>query len=420
MDIQGILAEDTTALDKTSGGFDPLSFNDVNSDPLITSPSKNTPQTVTAVTHVDSTQSSEEDRAIDRTTPEDFFGSNIEVGEVPDVHAKITLIDDTATALENLNIIKSTLICRKGVCRADAIAIESTAPNSITTQFSFEEFSLATSKTNFVETNTTVDDLIQSKTKEIVSLYDVVFKEAEDELDDFLENYSEKYLPYVKDQLTTIDDAFSNVIATFISKPSILVYDSEDGSVDIPKVDYYSGEETNGSIMDKFQDVKTIPLMVPNTILDRLSDTEDYKQGLMLFRSILSRPHFMHFVASILGRAKKTYHGINEVTASGVAFSSTTNLDELISFYQRKQDIIATLEEMGIELAGSVETLTSLCEKAKEITDPVELTKFTTHHLKELLHASTNHIYVKEVVETFILMNTAVFHIRNVLTVLTK
>lgn len=407
MDIQSILVDD---LDKTKGGFDPLSPIDLQQDPLVVPPSSNTPPVVNATTHVDDNKINTDDRAISKTTPEDFFGANLEIGEVPDVHAKITLIDNTSSALESLNIVKTTLTCRKGVCKADAIAIESIVPDSIKARFSFEEFSSSVSMTNYVETNTTVDDLITTKTKEICSTYDVVFHEVEDELDDFLENLSDKYLPYVKNQLLTIKDSFSAVISSIASKNSILVHDgSTEASTDLDK-----------DRSTEFHNVIAIPIMMKDTVLDKLSDTEDYNKALKTFRTIMSRPNFMHFVASVLDKAPKTYHGINEVASQGIYFATSANLSDIMNFYNKEKDIIATLEDMGIELAGSVETLAAMTKKASEITDPVELTKFTALNIDKLLHASSNHVYVKEVIETFILLNTGIFYARDVLKALAR
>lgn len=407
MDIQSILVDD---LDKTKGGFDPLSPIDLQQDPLVVPPSSNTPPVVNATTHVDDNKINTDDRAISKTTPEDFFGANLEIGEVPDIHAKITLIDNTSSALESLNIVKTTLTCRKGVCKADAIAIESIVPDSIKARFSFEEFSSSVSMTNYVETNTTVDDLITTKTKEICSTYDVVFHEVEDELDDFLENLSDKYLPYVKNQLLTIKDSFSAVISSIASKNSILVHDgSTEASTDLDK-----------DRSTEFHNVVAIPIMMKDTVLDKLSDTEDYNKALKTFRTIMSRPNFMHFVASVLDKAPKTYHGINEVASQGIHFATSANLSDIMNFYNKEKDIIATLEDMGIELAGSVETLAAMTKKASEITDPVELTKFTALNIDKLLHASSNHVYVKEVIETFILLNTGIFYARDVLKALAR
>ena len=407
MDIQSILVDD---LDKTKGGFDPLSPIDLQQDPLVVPPSSNTPPVVNATTHVDDNKINTDGRAISKTTPEDFFGANLEIGEVPDVHAKITLIDNTSSALESLNIVKTTLTCRKGVCKADAIAIESIVPDSIKARFSFEEFSSSVSMTNYVETNTTVDDLITTKTKEICSTYDVVFHEVEDELDDFLENLSDKYLPYVKNQLLTIKDSFSAVISSIASKNSILVHDgSTEASTDLDK-----------DRSTEFHNVIAIPIMMKDTVLDKLSGTEDYNKALKTFRTIMSRPNFMHFVASVLDKAPKTYHGINEVASQGIHFATSANLSDIMNFYNKEKDIIATLEDMGIELAGSVETLTAMTKKASEITDPVELTKFTALNIDKLLHASSNHVYVKEVIETFILLNTGIFYARDVLKALAR
>ena len=407
MDIQSILVDD---LDKTKGGFDPLSPIDLQQDPLVIPPSSNTPPAVNATTHVNDNKVNTDDRAISKTTPEDFFGEDLEIGEVPDVHAKITLIDNTSSALESLNIVKTTLTCRKGVCKADAIAIESIVPDSIKARFSFEEFSSSVSMTNYVETNTTVDDLITTKTKEICSTYDVVFHEVEDELDDFLENLSDKYLPYVKNQLLTIKDSFSAVISSIASKNSILVHDgSTEASTDLDK-----------DRSTEFHNVIAIPIMMKDTVLDKLSDTEDYNKALKTFRTIMSRPNFMHFVASVLDKAPKTYHGINEVASQGIHFATSANLSDIMNFYNKEKDIIATLEDMGIELAGSVETLTAMTKKASEITDPVELTKFTALNIDKLLHASSNHVYVKEVIETFILLNTGIFYARDVLKALAR
>lgn len=407
MDIQSILVDD---LDKTKGGFDPLSPIDLQQDPLVVPPSSNIPPVVNAITHIDNNKVNTDDRAISKTTPEDFFGSDLEIGEVPDVHAKITLIDNTSSALESLNIVKTTLTCRKGVCKADAIAIESIVPDSIKARFSFEEFSSSVSMTNYVETNTTVDDLITTKTKEICSTYDVVFHEVEDELDDFLENLSDKYLPYVKNQLLTIKDSFSAVISSIASKNSILVHDgSTEASTDLDK-----------DRSTEFHNVIAIPIMVKDTVLDKLSDTEDYNKALKTFRTIMSRPNFMHFVASVLDKAPKTYHGINEVASQGIHFATSANLSDIMNFYNKEKDIIATLEDMGIELAGSVETLAAMTKKASEITDPVELTKFTALNIDKLLHASSNHVYVKEVIETFILLNTGIFYARDVLKALAR
>ena len=407
MDIQSILVDD---LDKTKGGFDPLSPIDLQQDPLIVPPSSNTPPVVNATTHVDDNKINTDDRAISKTSPEDFFGANLEIGEVPDVHAKITLIDNTSSALESLNIVKTTLTCRKGVCKADAIAIESIVPDSIKARFSFEEFSSSVSMTNYVETNTTVDDLITTKTKEICSTYDAVFHEVEDELDDFLENLSDKYLPYVKNQLLTIKDSFGAVISSIASKKSILVHDgSTEASTDLDK-----------DRSTEFHNVVAIPIMMKDTVLDKLSDTEDYNKALKTFRTIMSRPNFMHFVASVLDKAPKTYHGINEVASQGIHFATSANLSDIMNFYNKEKDIIATLEDMGIELAGSVETLAAMTKKASEITDPVELTKFTALNIDKLLHASSNHVYVKEVIETFILLNTGIFYARDVLKALAR
>lgn len=407
MDIQSILVDD---LDKTKGGFDPLSPIDLQQDPLVVPPSSNIPPVVNAITHIDDNKVNTDDRAISKTTPEDFFGSDLEIGEVPDVHAKITLIDNTSSALESLNIVKTTLTCRKGVCKADAITIESIVPDSIKARFSFEEFSSSVSMTNYVETNTTVDDLITTKTKEICSTYDVVFHEVEDELDDFLENLSDKYLPYVKNQLLTIKDSFSAVISSIASKNSILVHDgSTEASTDLDK-----------DRSTEFHNVIAIPIMVKDTVLDKLSDTEDYNKALKTFRTIMSRPNFMHFVASVLDKAPKTYHGINEVASQGIQFATSANLSDIMNFYNKEKDIIATLEDMGIELAGSVETLAAMTKKASEITDPVELTKFTALNIDKLLHASSNHVYVKEVIETFILLNTGIFYARDVLKALAR
>ena len=407
MDIQSILVDD---LDKTKGGFDPLSPIDLQQDPLVVPPSSNIPPVVNAITHIDDNKVNTDDRAISKTTPEDFFGSDLEIGEVPDVHAKITLIDNTSSALESLNIVKTTLTCRKGVCKADAIAIESIVPDSIKARFSFEEFSSSVSMTNYIETNTTVDDLITTKTKEICSTYDVVFHEVEDELDDFLENLSDKYLPYVKNQLLTIKDSFSAVISSIASKNSILVHDgSTEASTDLDK-----------DRSTEFHNVIAIPIMVKDTVLDKLSDTEDYNKALKTFRTIMSRPNFMHFVASVLDKAPKTYHGINEVASQGIHFATSANLSDIMNFYNKEKDIIATLEDMGIELAGSVETLAAMTKKASEITDPVELTKFTALNIDKLLHASSNHVYVKEVIETFILLNTGIFYARDVLKALAR
>ena len=407
MDIQSILVDD---LDKTKGGFDPLSPIDLQQDPLVVPPSSNIPPVVNAITHIDDNKVNTDDRAISKTTPEDFFGSDLEIGEVPDVHAKITLIDNTSSALESLNIVKTTLTCRKGVCKADAIAIESIVPDSIKARFSFEEFSSSVSMTNYIETNTTVDDLITTKTKEICSTYDVVFHEVEDELDDFLENLSDKYLPYVKNQLLTIKDSFSAVISSIASKNSILVHDgSTEASTDLDK-----------DRSTEFHNVIAIPIMVKDTVLDKLSDTEDYNKALKTFRTIMSRPNFMHFVASVLDKAPKTYHGINEVASQGIQFATSANLSDIMNFYNKEKDIVATLEDMGIELAGSVETLAAMTKKASEITDPVELTKFTALNIDKLLHASSNHVYVKEVIETFILLNTGIFYARDVLKALAR
>lgn len=123
---------------------------DIWQDNLVVPPGDNEPSTdLSIITPVGGDMERHEN-----VTDEELFGSNIVPGELPDIQAKVAMVEEDKVKIANLKDLEATITTRGAVSRDDAISVESLAGDFVSQFHSLNCFSRAPSRVNYDATNT--------------------------------------------------------------------------------------------------------------------------------------------------------------------------------------------------------------------------------------------------------------------------
>ena len=371
-------------------GFDPLGVDSLKEDNLVNAPTANeTKVAPTIVTDVAQKAPSE------LTTPNDFFGDNFVLGEVPDLESKIKVIDSSKEAIDEVTYAKESLTKAKGINRADYESIQSLISHR--TQVGLEEFSKIRTQTHYKLVLESLERELEVHKQTVTCTYESIYDEVLEDLEEFVDHFERHYLPFIKENIGKVNTGFGEMLGNLTKSKNVYVFDNAQQLVNLREC----------TILD-------------SPILDELVEpNHQWHQGLNIIRTSISIPALAHFIWTVNTDREGHYHLYNQTAAEGIAYSKEMTIKDLINFYLNGERALFLLNEMLVESQSCITELTAM----KETLQGADEATVRTHafdNSDRLVHISTSFMYNKAVCDQLGLLNNALVHCQEVLSYLSK
>lgn len=371
-------------------GFDPLGVDSLKDDTLIDPPTANeTKVAPTVITDVAQNTPSQ------MTTPNDFFGDNYVLGEVPDLESKIKVIDSSKEAIDEITFAKESLTRAKGISQADYQSIQPLIKDRVSV--GVEEFSKIRTQTHYRFIMESLERELELHKQTVTCTYESIYDETLEDLEEFVDHFERHYLPFIKENISKVNEGFGEILESLLSSKNVFVFNTQQELVNLREC----------TILD-------------SPVLDELVESShQWHQGLKIIRTSISIPALAHFIWTVNTDREGHYHLYSQTAAEGIAYSKEMTIKDLIDFYLNGERVLFLLNEMLVESQSCITELSAM----KETLHGADETIVRTHafdNSDRLVHISTSFMYNKAVCDNLGLLNNALVHCHEVLQYLSK